>query len=531
VAKRELGDKVRVSRSEGGGSTTRKLEDDVAAPSPARVGSSGTVKATKVGSGKPAMKGGMSPASKRSASALSAASQAKERREGDHAAKSKARKGSTVKRMAKGRQAAKGRKAPSQDRSSDDRKARFSLDRIPAAPNPLVAAFEAGRRLNRLDFHLEQAFFFGTKHDQAALRVLRTLTVLLNHLVPDGVLDRVQLLVADRLRDLLSIFLYEGHVDDLEAAEDRLNETRGDRDAVCARLLEPVFEGLDAIRTAITAHLDERLKKAFRLGERVDRLVCPFRIHRQLYEPDVDPALLEGSYEDVWATRQPLVNVSRWPGEVCPEPDLVDQIEDLGQSLQLPDTMSACVFPRAGSPTKEQMDQIVTMIRKGLGVLQRGVERRCVRDKIVREQSGKGPGQAEDVADSHISSRPAKPGQPESLMAAAQEPRTAATRESGDTESRLRFEDSTWTIHLDGRPFPGIEPLAFKRFKVIANSLIEGRRINDDELPGKGRVGRHLKNHLPRKLFAIIDRRSGKGGGSRLMLPQRSPRKASKVHQ
>jgi hypothetical protein len=523
MAKRKLGDKVQVSRTEGGRSTTKKREDDAAAPAPARIGSSEKVKATKAGSGKLAIQGGMSPASKKSASALSAASRARERREGDHAAKFKARKGSTVKRTAKGGQAAKGKKASSQDGGSDDRRARFSLDRTPRAPGPLVAAFEAGRRLNRLGFHFEQATFFGMKHDQAAQRVLRTLTVLLDHLVPDGALDRVRMLIGDRVHDLRSNYLHQEHVDDLEAAEDRLNETRGDRDAVCARLLEPVFEGLDAIRTAITAHLDERQKQAFRLGERVDRLVCPFRIHRQLYEPDVDPALLEGDYGDAWATRQPLVNVSRWPGEVCPEPALVEQIKDLGQSLQLPDTMSACIFPRAGSPTEEQMDQVVTTIRKGLAVLQGEAGRRGVRDKVVREQSGKGPGQAEDVADGRISSRPAKPSQPESLMGAAQEPRTAATRESGDTESRLRFEDSTWTIHLDGRSFPGIDPLAYKRFKTIANSLIEGRRINDDELPGKGRVGRQLKNHFPRELFAIIDRRGSKGGGSRLMLPPRSP--------
>ena len=524
MAKRKLGDKVRVSRTEGGGFTNRKLADDVAAPPPARIDSSERVTATKVGGGKSATQGGMSPASKKSASALSAASQAKERREGDHAAKSKARKGSTVKRTAKGRQAAKGKKASSQDRDSDDRRARFSLDRIPTTPGPLVAAFEAGRRLNRLGFHLEQAFFFGTEHDQAALRVLRTLTVLLDHLVPDGALDRVRLLIADRVHDMRSNYLHEEHVDDLEAAEDRLNETRGDRDAVCARLLEPVFEGLDAIRTAITAHLDERPKQAFRLGERVDRLVCPFRIHRHLYEPDVDPALLEGSYKDVWATRQPLVNVSRWPGEVCPEPDLVEQIEDLGRTLRLAKASSLRVLPRSGRPAEAQIDRIVAVIREGLAARQEaaGLKGRGGRATSGQAERGRGPMQGVPIGtDSSVSGGP---GQTESKIPVDREILQAATVGTRDEGRRLDFDDSTRTIYLDGTPFEHIDPLAYKRFKVIHAAILENRRIPDSELPGEGRVGRHFKKHLPLRLFALLDRKGGKGGGSCLNLPPRSPR-------
>jgi hypothetical protein len=100
----------------------------------------------------------------------------------------------------------------------------------------------------------------------------------------------------------------------------------------------------------------------------------------------------------------------------------------------------------------------------------------------------------------------------------------AATAGTMDERPRLDFDDSTRTIYLDGTAFEHIDPLAYKRFKLINAATLEGRRIPDSELPGKGRVRRHFKNHLPRELFALLDRKGNKGGGSCLNLPLKSPR-------
>lgn len=92
----------------------------------------------------------------------------------------------------------------------------------------------------------------------------------------------------------------------------------------------------------------------------------------------------------------------------------------------------------------------------------------------------------------------------------------------GIPRSRLEFDNETRSVALDGRWFANVEPLAYKRFRAIAEASSRGERLPDNKL-GAGRIGRHLRRHLPAELFALLDRRGGKNGGSCLTLPRRSP--------
>lgn len=223
----------------------------------------------------------------------------------------------------------------------------------------LVAAFEAGRLFNRLAFHGVQAPFRavgGSSHDFWFHTLAGRLGVAAGRLAPDLASTGLDEDILDAIDSARSSYLHPDHPDELWSAEDDV-VTQRDRERRIERFLEPVWESLYKVRQLIMSRLgDERLRRALRLGERLDEAVAPGRIGRRLYDPD-------GDYNTQ------LSNVDWWPGDLPPEPGCLEDVRLRAAELGLPPAYLDRLDVREEAITESGMERMADAIREGLRIV------------------------------------------------------------------------------------------------------------------------------------------------------------------
>jgi len=212
---------------------------------------------------------------------------------------------------------------------------------------------------------------------------------------------------------------------------------------------------------------------------------------------------------------------SRWrsvrPGDVAPASEWYDEVRqlliELADSLGLP-TSSLLVEQLEGCESTNQLvDRRANRVRNALIAFQEETMNGGGEDRTNKANSGLSfnsilyadgtdhsagvvddPEQAE--ADGQGDGGPLGKGSPGALH-------------HQNSPQRLKFDEQTRTVILDGRECSGLEPLAFKAFQRIYEETWAGRRITGDEL-NLGRADRYLRKYLPEALLALIDSRGGK---------------------
>jgi DNA-binding NtrC family response regulator len=161
--------------------------------------------------------------------------------------------------------------------------------------DPLVAAFEVGRWLNRLAFHLQQAWFFGGDHIQAARDAARALGRAQVIVRPVADRERIRLEITARVEGLLGQSESEEHLDDLTNLEADLRsdsycpEWHGSASERRRSLLAPVVTEIGQLCELLGPHLDDQARQALSLGAKVDQGLCRPDISLHLAPPAGKP--------------------------------------------------------------------------------------------------------------------------------------------------------------------------------------------------------------------------------------------------
>jgi hypothetical protein len=410
------------------------------------------------------------------------------------------------------------------------------------ARHPTVAAFDAGRLCNGLRFHLTQAYLGPAgphrKPAEGIFRALNLQALLLG--LGEEKCEAVRNLVAESFERLKDRLDEECHHEDCYQLIDHLNEPAiGEPEEVLEDFLSPAFEVMGRIEDVFLAALGERDRRAYRLGKLVDQGIRRRDIHCHMLVQEVKMRSRQGESVRI----KYMTTVERRPGEVPPDQGWHGEIEARAMRLGLLDAL-----PPGSLHLQDReevgdwitiVERLVEMIRALLAnpLVDRGMAHSgqpvgeqprepqtgpelgdrlapVVNDPSAKFESGPRWGGGE-----HPRLLP-EPLDPTSFGMAANRP--SPHLEGGTTPERLVLDPETRTIILDGQVFQNIDGFAFRCFDKIYKAHARGNRIPAREL-GDGRVLRRLKRNLPSKLFAIIDRRGGKGCGCCLKLPQRNP--------
>jgi hypothetical protein len=229
-----------------------------------------------------------------------------------------------------------------------------------------ITAFVAGRLLNRVGFHAQQAWFRRPSHFKRARALASELGCVVRVLVPVAQRDQLQAEVAEPIDAIASRLVrdpeaefYFGRTADLGS----LSYPHGIRED----LLQPVFRMLDGIRRAITTRISEQAQLALRLGELVDQGVCPPKVYLHLQEstwrakgsgkmerssqaapdsPRSEGGSTPGSFE-----------ASRWPGDLAPLDDWLPQIRQLLSELGILDAFPLGFLAEVGDRVKKHQER------------------------------------------------------------------------------------------------------------------------------------------------------------------------------
>jgi two-component system NtrC family response regulator len=266
--------------------------------------------------------------------------------------------------------------------------------------DPLVAAFEAGRWLNRLAFHLQQAWFFRGYHVVAASRAARALGRALVLVRPVAERERIRQEILSRVEGLIGQSENEDHFDDLTNLEvDLQMPARSPEWNVPASerrrdLLAPVFKEIGQLRELLGPHLNDQARQALHLGEKIDQGLCRPNICHYLDRNRL------------------LAGMSFRPGELLPEDGWLAGVLQLWAELGLPvptpippDRVPGGegAGPQVAAPAEELVGRLVRAAHEGLRALSgagsqpaavpAGAQGPVVPPKPVRPPSAPGPSQ------------------------------------------------------------------------------------------------------------------------------------------
>jgi two-component system response regulator HydG len=356
---------------------------------------------------------------------------------------------------------------------------------------PLIAAFEVGRQLNRLSFHLQQAWFFtGDRHVNAAQEAAAALRRVYAVLLPVPQQDQAQRCISARVEGLIGQLRSKQHLDDLTNSEQELKDLsrRGElEDHPVERrrqVLEPVFEVVNNLRQLLLpGHgvqtdggrqlellvaqgvypsaplLDGPMVLALRLGELLDQGLCPPEIYlymdgdadaeRSAGEADVPPEVGVDPWQKVGAVprrieeKNLLALKSYLPGERPLPAGWLDDVRQLWAELGLPGSLSpeALQMPESDAREVQQnrnreqdIDQLAKRMHEGLSSVMRAGAGPA--EKQTSALPGGVPLSAEAV--DHRKSQPDEPGTAiRSETSESEAPRASAAGPSGVPEASL----------------------------------------------------------------------------------------------
>lgn len=386
---------------------------------------------------------------------------------------------------------------------------------LPAELNPLVAALEAGRLVNRLRFHLEQAWFGYGNHRRAASRTLGRLGRSVRSLVP--VVDRREFREAvirpfvgmiDQIVSEGHYLFYEGWTVEI-SADDLTDED-------FRRAVTPVFEAIDVVREQISQRLDDRGLLVFSLGELLDQGACPPEIHRFLRSQrriTDDPG-------DVLCGRS--IGVGEEEPALGWHEDLRQILLELGAALEIqPEGLVPEVTPE-GMTTKQLVEQIDLKVQAALIVWGEEVPDSEVLP-IADDQNPEGLAVPQiapigsDISESReffVQATDDNENDKETNCPSLENETQCITR-------RLHFELGGSAVIFDGHRYVIEDPEVYNAFVIIYDKTLHGGRVLGNAL-GINSPHKRLKRWLPKEIFSLIKGKKGWKGGYRLLLPEQS---------
>jgi DNA-binding winged helix-turn-helix (wHTH) protein len=247
--------------------------------------------------------------------------------------------------------------------------------------DPLLAAPEAGRLLNRLSFHLQHVWFLRDSYHESEVKVVAgRLSLCARVLAPADQRADLQAFIHDTVEGLRRQYQSEDHSDWVEGELDDLDGRCYTEIDARGVVLETVFTSLSRIRQAIRQHVEGQVALAFQLGELVDQGACPPRVYRHLdYRPPAPAPATTRRWADALDPRplrhQPQPRYSpRRPGDVPPWPDWAEHVEQVWAELRLPALPTTPLATCSASPTEEEaararvttVDRLAGLAREGL---------------------------------------------------------------------------------------------------------------------------------------------------------------------
>jgi hypothetical protein len=388
-----------------------------------------------------------------------------------------------------------------------------SVELLGPLTDPRLAAFEAGRLLNRLRFHLQQVWFVADAQQYYQVTTLtEELSRRVRDLVPAAQRSSLQQRIRETVAGLRAQYEFdEQHGDWVNALYDglvrdrHLEPTDGWRE-----ILGPVLEQCDAMGEAIRDGLDHQLVLAMELGELVDQGACPARLYQHPGPRPRPPS--PGSRTWVWGDSRPPQQPQRYfgswrPGDLPPWPDWAGDVRHVWTELGMPAPPPAAleIASVSASTLEEEADVAVGMVERLAGLAREGLRQLATPSPAT----GPAPDPEAPGIDDEIDAQPAGP----------QEKVPARSPE------RLTIDPDTFSVTLDGKTDTVNHPGAFHFFKMIADA--RGQLVSRETLEQapacKGRVDK-LRTHLPKRLNSLIKSRAGNGGGYWLQLPPKKTR-------
>src|SRR5262249_53169719 len=155
--------------------------------------------------------------------------------------------------------------------------------------HPFVAALNVGQLLNRLRFHLVQAWFFPKGNCKMAECLSHRLVSVARQFVPENRFDEVARGGEEAVQALPRQVWAEPHVEYLRASATELARTHDpEPDTERKRVLRPVDELVVSLWRVVFDQVDPRLKVIARLGECLDQGLCPADAYLYLHDPARD---------------------------------------------------------------------------------------------------------------------------------------------------------------------------------------------------------------------------------------------------
>ncbi len=249
----------------------------------------------------------------------------------------------------------------------------------------LTTAFAAGRMLNRLGFHLQQAWFWDRDHLDQAEALLGDLGRAVRPLAAPGQRRRFQEEVAGPISRLIQPLSTGDHVEYLMGCNEELNsddeaEIREYREVAARR----VSEAVGASMQVIESRLDDPARLALELGMRLDQGLCRPDICRFLDEVR-DAAsgakaagpkgkLTRELFERMANSPEPspkpyrnyIAGTSRSPGEVPPDDDWSGDVVQLLRELDILDVASSGDLIAAQGQGGEELAGLIGRLDEGI---------------------------------------------------------------------------------------------------------------------------------------------------------------------
>jgi hypothetical protein len=294
---------------------------------------------------------------------------------------------------------------------------------------PLVAAYDSGRLLNRLDWHAQQAWllpFLDSKearqHAVAVRGILTSLPAKLGPALSTAAGDRLHDDLLSRRDEWNSLFNSPGHLSEIEDAAQLLQRELAWEGDLCPSILreESWFDALrdvrkftSAVSEWIWAELNETCQRALRLGRWIDRGVRPRAVYRLMCrwartdppqsspQPSggIDPwSVTPGNTSQVGrsavvANETPPVLYPVVPGTIPLEQGWLEQVrrcwDDMGLSGAIPEHFAPREAQTTSPPTDEGVfsfvDDLDRLVRYELG--ERTLQDRIPPDERTRPMS------------------------------------------------------------------------------------------------------------------------------------------------
>jgi hypothetical protein len=407
-------------------------------------------------------------------------------------------------------------------------------------PGPLVAAFRAGQLLNRLGWHLEQAWLLAKvaggaalKHNQQGQQVFGELSRVVRQTVSVDARDGLQKFIrgqADEWRETVFSHFHTQVLEDTNAwmqVELKHSDSfEPVRIGACRIVLFTVSFLVEQIRQRVTSELTAVGRQVLELGGSVDQVCHPIQVHRYMHSPEppsppwtpatrpMSPfAPRTGPTVEWLPPEMPLVNLEVSEGAIEPDndhfADIRHRVVELNPGASLSAAFDKLVRPSNLPSTQAQSRGINLLghVIEGIETILTGLEDQGttqgeqppetleVRPAAENVRTGPPDDPAPKQADRN-NERDSRP-QKADLLAPQHADDPLAVSPSSTKESNVfRYDVGSWTVRFGGKWFAlratcglyYISVLLEKPSKAFSPSELLAAYTRFSKSPDKGKI-------------------------------------------